>query len=825
MIIPISHESSTVRRTPFITYLIVVICAAVFVHTQQEQGRARLRIQQTLVDLAAELVERPWVEIDPRVREVFGVELAELKIRARAEAARGGRPLPAIRVPDSIRARHQREFDRKQERLLAALRTHPFFRYGFVADHPEASRLVTYAFVHAGWLHLLGNLLLLYLTAPFVEDRYGRGLFTAFYLLSGAAAALFFAFRHPGLETPLVGASGAVAGCMGAFLVRFFTTPIRFFYWVGFLMGTFRAPAWLMLPLWVAGEWFMGRAMDQAVPGGAGGVAHWAHVGGFGFGALFALGMRGLRVEERFIHPAIEEKLTVAGNPVSEEAGRAREEGRTAEALELLRDALHHRPWDEDVAAALLDTAAKAGRVPEVVPLLTRFLGEMLRRGRREAAVERFAELSDCDPGIALPPALALRIAPVLRDAGRPGLATETLRRALAAAGSDVPPAVVLRLAEALRDGDAEAALAGVERALSRPDLEAAEREPLEALRDALRAKGVRPGSAGSARGGDPARAGDLNTELEVPSAEVRPGMGSAIRTLELPEEEGEDVPEIELDDEDFREDPFGPPGEVDGARAPEPAEPDRSAAGREEGGPEEIGLGEGREDLISDELFLETLGNSGTFPDMPQRLAAAPEDEAGPELPSVRTLDLGGSEDAPALDLGSPGEGFPDAAEQELVGQVLDPGVDTGSTGAGLRPLRVREAVPRRLLVDGLVLETPDRGKGRLSFGEIEAVAAGAVEGLAERPVIVVDLVLNWSRGDEPLRVVRLLSHRFDPRRLAPEAGSPLESLRQGLARILDASDALPLPDPRSARGIPFGRHPDLATYEREVLGAASEA
>ncbi len=574
MIIPISHESGTVRRTPWITYLILVLCVAAFAHTRQQEELARLRIQQTLVDLASELVNRPWVGIDPRVRRVFGVELAELKIRARAEAARGGRPLPAIRVPDSIRERHQREFDQKQERLLAALGTHPFFRYGFVADRPEPIRLVTYAFVHAGWLHLLGNLLLLFLTAPFVEDRYGRGLFTAFYLLAGAAAALFFAFRHPGLETPLVGASGAVAGCMGAFLVRFFTTPIRFFYWMGIVMGTFRAPAWLMLPLWVAGEWFMARAMDQAMPGGAAGIAHWAHVGGFGFGVLFALGMRALRVEERFIHPAIEEKLTVAANPVIEEAGRAREEGRAAEALVLLQRALQRRPADEDVAAALLDTAAETGRMGEVLPELGRFLEEMLRRGRPEVAVERFAELVDCVPDVALPAALALHLAPVLRGSGRPELATGVLRRALAASGPEVPGSVMLRLARALCGDDAAGALGGVERVLERADLEPAERTRLESLRDALRAQGVVPRAAEP----EPRRAPAGDACFEVPSAGARPGMGSAIRTVELAEEDGADgLPEIELAEETSRDRLFGSPGE----HAGEPAHPSGpSAAG-----------------------------------------------------------------------------------------------------------------------------------------------------------------------------------------------------------------------------------------------------
>ena len=115
-------------------------------------------------------------------------------------------------------------------------------------------------------MHLLGNLLFLVLAAPHVEERWGPVLFGVFYLLSGVVAALFWALRYPGLDTSLVGASGAIAGVMGAFLVCFGGSKIKFFYWFGIIWGTFRAPAWLMLPLWLAIEVISGRAMGFGCP-------------------------------------------------------------------------------------------------------------------------------------------------------------------------------------------------------------------------------------------------------------------------------------------------------------------------------------------------------------------------------------------------------------------------------------------------------------------------------------------------------------------------------------------------------------------------------
>ena len=157
--------------------------------------------------------------------------------------------------------------------------------------------LITYTFIHAGFLHLLGNLFIFYLVGPALEDAWGRPLFAA--LLSccpGVAAALVFVARYPDLMEPLIGASGAIAGVMGAFAVRYWNSRITFVYFVWMIRiyrGTFSAPAWLMLGLWALGElafamgiWAFFSIADL------GDVGFLAHVGGFVFGVGLRLSSR-----------------------------------------------------------------------------------------------------------------------------------------------------------------------------------------------------------------------------------------------------------------------------------------------------------------------------------------------------------------------------------------------------------------------------------------------------------------------------------------------------------------------------------------------------
>jgi membrane associated rhomboid family serine protease len=154
--------------------------------------------------------------------------------------------------------------------------------------------VLTSMFLHGGWVHLIGNMWYLWLFGDNVEDRIGHAGFVLFYFASGIAAAALHVFISPWSPVPTVGASGAIAGVLGAYAVlypraRVITlVPIVFFFQIVAL------PALLVLGFWFVVQFFTG-AWSLGGGGGGGGVAWWAHIGGFLFGMGVALFLRGER--------------------------------------------------------------------------------------------------------------------------------------------------------------------------------------------------------------------------------------------------------------------------------------------------------------------------------------------------------------------------------------------------------------------------------------------------------------------------------------------------------------------------------------------------
>jgi membrane associated rhomboid family serine protease len=142
-----------------------------------------------------------------------------------------------------------------------------------------ALNIVTSMFMHGGWLHLLGNMWFLYLFGNNVEDSMGHARFLIFYVLSGAVAALAQVFLDPASVIPMVGASGAISGVMGGYLVLYPRVRVFTFVPVGFFMMSMALPAWTMLIYWLVLQ-LLGGATAMAGSRG-GGVAFWAHIGGF----------------------------------------------------------------------------------------------------------------------------------------------------------------------------------------------------------------------------------------------------------------------------------------------------------------------------------------------------------------------------------------------------------------------------------------------------------------------------------------------------------------------------------------------------------------
>lgn len=147
--------------------------------------------------------------------------------------------------------------------------------------------IFTSMFLHGSWSHILGNMWFLWLTGNNIEDSMGRGRFIAFYLLSGIGAAAAQVLAEPTAIQPMVGASGAISGVMGAYLLLFPRVRVFAFVWILFFITSIAVPAWLMLGLWA------GLQLLDGLSGVENGVAVWAHIGGFAVGlALIRLFVR-----------------------------------------------------------------------------------------------------------------------------------------------------------------------------------------------------------------------------------------------------------------------------------------------------------------------------------------------------------------------------------------------------------------------------------------------------------------------------------------------------------------------------------------------------
>ena len=237
MIIPIGHDQQ-IRRYPWVTIALIALCTLVQIYSTASAPSQR-ELEQIQADLYS-------ADTDEETEDVV----------ARAE-----------RLLDKI----------------------PAWRFGYHVGEEDSGfsyRLLTSAFVHDGWLHLIGNMLFLWLVGSALEDRWGRWRFALFYALGAIAATYAFKLTYSGEDTILVGASGAVSAAMGAFLVYFYKTEITLWYFIMYRTGTFRLAAYVALPIWL-GDQFLMASLDHGV--GVQSVAYAAHIGGFAFGFVAAI--------------------------------------------------------------------------------------------------------------------------------------------------------------------------------------------------------------------------------------------------------------------------------------------------------------------------------------------------------------------------------------------------------------------------------------------------------------------------------------------------------------------------------------------------------
>ncbi|NIM00528.1 MAG: rhomboid family intramembrane serine protease [Acidobacteria bacterium] len=503
ILLPIGHEQSTVRRLPVVTFGIMAICIVAFLVA----GRGTIvsdddiELADKATDALGYYMEHPYLELDDEFEIAFSgeadaieSEFAELGELAEGFGEMFGQPESSGNVADE-----QAELDRLTDAVLEARDDHAFFRWGLIPASFSPVGLVAHMFMHGGWLHLIGNLLILYLAGPFIEDVWGRPLYALFYFLSGCGAAGLFIAFNLGSEVPLIGASGAIAGVMGAFLVHYHQTQIKFFYMIGFFVrGTFDAPAWLMLPLWLGEQVALALLVGEAISG----VAYWAHIGGFVFGVGASLLVRKAGIIENYVQPKLGEKIDTAlvERPGLDLALAAQSEGRHADAFDLLATEIKSHPGDADTAELLWDAATELERRAEVTPLVLRSLQAQLRGGEIDAICSMWDRLVEADPAIRADPSFLLRLTQLQVKQGEHDRARETLRRALMNAGAAPAPAVALKIARVGRKLDPAVAAATLRALIGRDDVPGEEKATAESLLTEIANAGTEVSTSPAAR-------------------------------------------------------------------------------------------------------------------------------------------------------------------------------------------------------------------------------------------------------------------------------------------------------------------------------------
>jgi len=344
MLFPIKHENMTARRWPLVTLGLILVNFAVFLCTHQDMDDQESPLRSVKAHLLVLAAQHPNLTI-PHEAQQFVADFRRYyptkweELQSPDDKAGAGADIQKESADDQGEPQKEMDaFATEYSKLKAASITE---RYAFIPARPKLVAYFSAMFLHEGWLHLIGNMWFLWLAGFVLEDVWGRPLYLAFYLMAGIAATQLHAWASPGSLGAAFGASGAVAGLMGAFLVRFPKLKIKLMWFFDVGLSGFW-PIWVraywLLPLWLVMEIYYGKPS-----GHSDGVAHWAHVGGFMFGALGALALRysGL---ERKANKAIEEKITWTTDPEIHQASDLIENGKLDEAATTLNKYLAEKP-------------------------------------------------------------------------------------------------------------------------------------------------------------------------------------------------------------------------------------------------------------------------------------------------------------------------------------------------------------------------------------------------------------------------------------------------------------------------------------------------
>jgi membrane associated rhomboid family serine protease len=458
-----------------VAYGLLVLCAIALMYSNSLERTVLSSADAAVEKAVAYWTERPYLEPADIIVQKLTPEAIESR-RAKFRRDRSGKG--SIGVPKAVQSHYQEILDGLTAEALEPLSQLPRYRMGVRISKPSGVAYFAHAFLHGGWLHLIGNGILLLILGCYIERVWGHALFGVFALTSSLAAATAFRIGNPELSASLIGTSGMIAGLLAAFTLRFASRWTEASYCSVIIGGL----CWLTLP---AGFGWDGSVVPgPTVSGemaGAANASFWAVAGGFGCGIVIASMMMLGKIEAILFNndPTTAKKPSV--DPDLEIALDAHANGRSEEALELISDLLDRKPEHRAALLAMWEVALDLGRHSDASSAMLRVIRDEVRRNA-SSAVDHWLDLTCRGLHGGAEPALLIHIALMLREADRRAEALTALKRALEISAETESPEIAARVARASRSLDRGFTEAAAWHALSSVDLSFKDRQNLETL-------------------------------------------------------------------------------------------------------------------------------------------------------------------------------------------------------------------------------------------------------------------------------------------------------------------------------------------------------
>ena len=380
-IIPVGSEEG-VRRLPYVTIGLIVLNSIIWIITSlvlNGQIGELEQLHKRMLEIEMHYAYR-FVETDPNLLQEVDYD----KVRERI--------LDGEIIP--VGSEDYRQWNNLYQHYKEKSGHLVFESFGFKPAEFNFLKLFSSVFIHGNFFHLLFNMLFLWLVGCNIEGDWSWKVFLGLYLVGGLVAGLVHAMAFPKSTVPLIGASGAIATIMGAFMIRRYRTKVRFAYFLWFFLrpyvGVFSIYAGIALPIWFVQQ-IIGASWSMEA-----GTAYWAHIGGFIFGAVIGASLKFFGVEQKYIEPMVEdsfEKLKLSGR--MKEANRLLDLGDTEAATPILLEAVREETHNYDAPLILARLYYEKGNHDDALAMYNKAVEVAIRTGNSDIVAAIHEELED----------------------------------------------------------------------------------------------------------------------------------------------------------------------------------------------------------------------------------------------------------------------------------------------------------------------------------------------------------------------------------------------------------------------------------------------